>query len=238
MSPTLMLSQLVTPLLYIFVAGFMYSGIIKGIEINGVTVNYVLYLAPGVVVSQFMLGASYAGSMLWFDKRCGMFEQILAGPFTKAQYIGSKLLSVTLQGVANALIVFLIAVPVLVGASYSVSGIPLVLSSLVLGSVFFGSLILAVSTRVKSDQSLNIVFNSAIPPLMFISSVFYPLDTAPPALRAVALANPLTYSVDMMRAGLLGIETGYLPYEVAVLVTETVCMLLIAMLAFRRVRVS
>jgi ABC-2 type transport system permease protein len=232
-----MLSQLVSPLLYIFVAGFMYGGIIKGIEVNGATVNYVLYLAPGVVVSQFMLGASYAGSMLWFDKRFGMFEQILAGPFTRAQYIGSKLLSVTLQGVVNALLVFIIAVPVLAGASYSVSGIPMVLSSLVLGSVLFGSLILTLSTLVKSDQNLNILFNSAIPPLMFLSSVFYPLNTAPPALRVLALANPLTYSVDMMRAGLLGIKTGYLPYEVIALVTETVCMLFIAILAFRRVRV-
>lgn len=237
LSPTLMLSQLVTPLIYIFVAGFMYGGIITGIEVNGVNVNYVLYLAPGVVVSQFMLGASYAGSMLWFDKRVGMFEQILAGPFTRAQYITSKILSVTVQGVANALLVFVIALPVLTGASFSIFGVPLVIGALVLGSVFFGSLILTLSTFVKSDQSLNILFNTAIPPLMFLSSVFYPLSAAPSVLRTIALLNPLTYSVDMVRAGLLGLAPSYLPFEIAALVLEALAMLSVALIAFRRVPV-
>ncbi len=238
MSPYLMLSQLVSPLVYIFVAGFMYSGIVKGIEINGVTVSYVLFLAPGIVVSQFMLGATYAGSMVWFDKRAGMLEQILAGPFSRAQYVTSKILSVMLQGVANALLVFLIALPVLVGASLSASGLPLVLGSLILGSLFFGSLMLAISTRIKSDQSLNMMFNTVFAPLMFLSSVFYPLDVAPPVLRIIALCNPLTYAVDMIRAGLLGVTTSYLPYEIVVLSAESVSMLLVAVHAFRRVKVD
>jgi ABC-2 type transport system permease protein len=237
MSPYLVLSQLVSPLVYIFIAGFMYSGIVKGIEIDGVTVSYVLFLAPGIVVSQFMLGASYAGSMVWFDKRMGMLEQILAGPFSRAQYVTSKLLSVTMQGVANALLVFLIALPVLAGASLSPSGLPLVLGSLILGSLFFGSLMLAISTRIKSDQSLNMMFNTVFAPLMFLSSVFYPLDVAPPVLRILALCNPLTYSVDMIRAGLLGISTSYLPYEIVVLSAESIGMLLVAVHAFRGVKV-
>jgi ABC-2 type transport system permease protein len=237
MSPYLVLSQLISPLIYIFVAGFMYGGIVKGVEVSGVTVSYVLFLAPGVVVSQFMLGATYAGSMVWFDKRAGMLEQILAGPFSRAQYVTSKILSVMVQGVANALLVFLIALPVLVGASLSASGLPLVLGSLVLGSLFFGSLMLAISTRIKSDQSLNVIFNTVFAPLMFLSSVFYPLDAAPSILRAIALCNPLTYSVDMIRAGLLGATTSYLPYEIVVLSAESVGMLLVAVHAFRRVKV-
>jgi ABC-type polysaccharide/polyol phosphate export permease len=72
---------------------------------------------------------------------------------------------------------------------------------------------------------------------MFLSSVFYPLDAAPPVLRIIALCNPLTYSVDMIRTGLLGITTSYLPYEVLVLSTESICMLLVAVHAFRRVKV-
>jgi ABC-type polysaccharide/polyol phosphate export permease len=75
------------------------------------------------------------------------------------------------------------------------------------GSLLFGSLSIIVSTAVKTDEVLNVVFNIIMPPLLFLSSVFYSLENVPALIRALALANPLTYAADMFRAGLLGLQT-------------------------------
>jgi len=170
--------QLITPLFYIFVAGFAYASVI-GPKMPGTDVSYVLYLAPGVVVMQIMFAASMAGAMLWLDKRLAMFAQIVVGPFSRWQYILSKLVSIMLQGMLNAFIVFLIASPVLVGLSVSFEGVLYIVSSLILGSLFFGSLTLAISVYIKSNEAFNAILNVLFTPLMFLSSVFYSLQGAP-----------------------------------------------------------
>ena len=39
---------------------------------------------------------------------------------------------------------------------------------------------------------------------LFASSMFYPLDPLPAPFRAVALANPITWHVDVMRFATIG----------------------------------
>jgi hypothetical protein len=89
------------PIVYIFIMGLTFANIIRGVTIGGARVSYVQYLAIGVVFGQLMLSASYAGAMVFFDKKMGMFEQILAGPFRRWEYFLSKILSVILQGLSD-----------------------------------------------------------------------------------------------------------------------------------------
>ena len=237
MSPLFLASMLVSPLIYIFVLGFAFGGAIPNAVAGGISMSYILFLAPGIIVSQFLTGGIYAGASIWFDKRFGMFEQILVGPFTKTQYITSKILSVALQGLAMAFIVLLLTSPLLSGLSVSVLGILYIVAAWMFGSLLFGSLSIIVSTVVKTDEVLNVVFNIIMPPLLFLSSVFYPLENVPALIRALALANPLTYAADMFRAGLLGLQTSYLGYEVLLLVVESVSMFLFAVKRFKGIKI-
>jgi len=72
---------------------------------------------------------------------------------------------------------------------------------------------------------------------LFLSSIFYPLETVPIPIRALGLANPLTYAADAFRAGLLGIQTSNLPYEILLLTIESLSMFLIAVKVFKRIRI-
>ena len=53
------------------------------------------------------------GTQLWYDRKNGMFEQFLMGPFSRAQYIFSIILATLIIGIAGSLIVFVIALPIL-----------------------------------------------------------------------------------------------------------------------------
>lgn len=213
----LLASQLVMPIVYIFVLGLTFNRMIGNIDIGGVTISYAQFLAVGVVLSQLMLSASYAGSMVFFDKRMGMFEQILAGPFKRYEYFSSKILSVILQGLFGSFLVILVALPLLIGLRLTAIAILYILFSLVFASLFFGSLSLMISAYVKTDQTLNIVFNSILPPLTFISSIFYPLEAMPDPLRAISLGNPLTYAADIARFGLFEVQSTTFPYALFLL---------------------
>lgn len=228
--------QLVTPLFYIFVAGFAYAAVIPTMSIGNREVNYVLFLAPGIIVMQIMFAATLAGAMLWIDKRLAMFAQILMGPFSRWQYILSKVVSIMLQGLLNAFLVFLIASPLLVGLSVSPMGLVYIAGSLILGSLFFGSLTLAISVFIKSNESFNAILNVMFTPLMFLSSVYYPLENAPLAIQTISLVNPLTYSADMLRAGLLGVYVPLLPVEIIALIAVSLAAFIAATIAFRRVK--
>ncbi|MFQ6068735.1 MAG: ABC transporter permease [Candidatus Bathyarchaeia archaeon] len=228
--------QLVSPLFYIFVAGFAYGAVIPKINVGGKEVSYVLFLAPGIIVMQIMFAASIAGAMLWVDKRLAMFAQILMGPFSRWQYILSKVVSIMLQGLFNAFLVFLIASPLLAGLNVSPLGVAYIAGSLILGSLFFGSLTLAISVFIKSNEAFNAVLNVMFTPLMFLSSVYYPLENAPLIIQALSIANPLTYAADMLRAGLLEVYVPLLPLEIIALAFESLIVFAAATIAFRRVK--
>ena len=132
----LLVSQLVMPIVYIFVLGLTFSKVIGNITISGTTISYVQFLAVGVVFGQLMLSASYAGAMVFFDKRMGMFEQILAGPFKRYEYFASKILSVLVQGLFGSFLVLIIASPLLIGLTPSPIGILYIFYALVFASLF------------------------------------------------------------------------------------------------------
>jgi ABC-2 type transport system permease protein len=236
MSPLFLVSMLVSPLVYIFVLGFAFTGAIPNLTISGLSVSYVLFLASGIIVSQFLTGGVYAGASIWFDKRFGMFEQILVWPFTRTQYITSKILSVAVQGLLMAFLVLLFASPLLSITTVTPVGILYMMAAWMLGSLLFGSLSMIISTAVRTDESLNVVFNIITPPLLFLSSIFYPLGAAPTPIRTLALANPLTYAADTFRAGLLGIQSSYLPIEILLLVVESAGAFLLAVKSFQRIK--
>ncbi len=169
--------QLISPLMYIFVVGFIYSSIIEEVEINGgKEISYTAFLASGIIVMQIMFSSMSAGVMFWADKRYGMFEQILTCPFERSEYILSKILSAMFQGVISGLVVLIISSPILVGAGLEISvlGTLYVIFGFVFGAFFFGALTLTISVLVKSNETFNILLVSCLCLLSLFPPFFTP----------------------------------------------------------------
>ncbi len=230
--------ELIFPLFFIFVQGFALGGIVPPFEVGSVTISYPLFLAAGAVTLTVINGGTNAGTQLWFDRKNGMFEQILMGPFTRAQYILSIILATLIIGVAGSLLVFLFAFPVLgAGASFTIEGGALVALALFLGTVFFGAFAISLSVALRSSETFQIVSTFAFFVFLFTSSVFFPASRAPPIIAAVSFLNPLTYTTDIFRAGLFNASTPFVLLELGVLGLEAIVMFSIAVVVFRRIRV-
>ena len=231
--------ELIFPLFFIFVEGFGVGGIVPPFDLgNGRIVSYPLYLAAGAVTLTVINGGTNAGTQLWYDRKNGMFEQILMGPFNRAQYILSIILATLIIGIAGSLIVFVFAFPVLgPGLQVTLGGALLVGVALFLGTVFFGGFAIALSVALRSSETFQIVSTFVFFVFLFTSTVFYPANKAPPPIQAVSLLNPLTYATDVFRAGLFDASTPFVGVELFVLAVEAAAIFAVAVVAFRRIRV-
>ena len=231
--------ELMFPLFFIFVQGYGFGGIVPDLHLgNGKAISYPLYLAAGAVTLTVINGGTNAGTQLWYDRKNGMFEQILVGPFNRAQYILSIILATLIIGIAGSLLVFLLALPVLgYSLALNLNGVLLVASALFLGTVFYGAVAIALSVALRSSETFQIVSTFVFFVFLFTSSVFFPSGTAPEPIRTISLLNPLTYTTDAFRAGLFDAWTPTVGLELPVLGAEAAVMFVVAVLAFRRIRV-
>ncbi len=228
---------LVFPAFFIFVMGFAFTGIIPDFMVGGAKLSYPVFLASGAVTFTVINSGMTVGVIIWFDRKYGMYEQILMGPFRRYEYLASIILATILVSLLSAGLAFLIALPVLIQGGLTFQGFLYAGLVLIVGSVLFGSIAIILSVRLRSSESFQ-VFNSFIFfIILFTSSVFYPTEYAPQPIHIISLVNPLTYLADIFRAGLLGLADPMLFLKISVLAGESLILLILAVLMFNRIRV-
>ena len=231
MPVSILVSTLLLPILIFLVMGFSYTELIPPFIISGKEISYIAFLAAGVIAMTAVESSMASGSSFWIDRAYGLMDQILVGPFTKTDYLLSKVITSMLIGLASAGVIALMTVPVL--PSISMAGFLIVLAAVVVGSLLFGIFAIILSSYVKSEGSFNAIINLLFIILMFTSSTFYPLDLVPETFRIIFLANPLTYVADIIRFGLFKASTATLLLEGTILVSELIVLLLALRLKFK-----
>jgi len=201
--------------------------------------TYLHFLTPGIMAFQSVMAGTVGGSMLWADRRWGMLAQILSGPFTRLEYLLGILLTSLLFGLGGAAVMLGLAYALLGSIPTAPLALGVMFASIIVGSLFFGGLMLYVSALVKSNTAYNSVQILLIFVVNFASTVFYPLSSGlPVALKGMFNANPLTYVADAVRGAYLGDLTVQDGLQMLVLVAEAVVILFLATRAYLRSDVS
>ncbi len=219
LNPGFLLWQVIFPLIYIFVAGFAYTSLIDKVTFETKEITYPVFLATGMIGFNIMNSTLVSGIIIWNDKRYGMFEQIMSGPFTRANYILSNIFTIGIIGLVSAFLIALVGFPVFFQSiEFSFITIPLIIFAAITGSVLFGSIASIISTRIKSSESFNVTINTVFLFFAFVSTAFYPAAGAPEPLATAFYINPLTYLVVVIRAGFFGTFNDFILIEMIVLV--------------------
>ena len=218
LNPGFLIWQVIFPLVYVFVAGFAYAPLISGVSLGAKDLDYPAFLASGMIGFNIMNSTLISGLIIWNDRRHGMFEQILSGPFTRGQYILSNICTIGIIGLVSASLIAAVGYPVFFDSvEFSAITIPVIVFGAVTGSVLFGSLASIISTRLRSSEGFNVIINTVFLFFAFVSTAFYPVEGVPEPLRSAFYLNPLTYLVDSIRAGIFGTVTDLVMLEMAVL---------------------
>ncbi|MFZ0699978.1 MAG: ABC transporter permease [Thermoplasmata archaeon] len=224
------------PAMYLVFFGFGFASLEST---SGGGASYLSFLTPGLMAFQAVMAGTVGGGMLWADRRWGMLAQLLVGPFTRLQYLLGIMLTAVAFGLAGALVMLGIAYLLLGTLPVTLVGIGVILAIITVGSIFFGSLMLLIAAKVKSNTTYNSIQILVIFLVNFASTVFYPYSSGlPAAIRVLFAVNPLTYIADAARAGYFGTYTATVGYEVLALCAETAVVLVLAVRAYMRSDVS
>ena len=228
-NPGFLLWQVLFPLIYIFVAGFAYTSLIDAVQFGNRELSYPAFLATGMIGFNIMNSTLISGIIIWNDRRNGMFEQILSGPFTRVHYILSNVVTIGIVGLVSAVLIAFIAYPVFSESSeFSLLTIPIIVFASVTGSLLFGSIASIIATRLKSSEGFNVILNTVFLFFAFVSTAFYPASGAPEPLATAFYLNPLTYLVDVIRAGIFGSFTNFVIMEMLILIVLATSLFIVA----------
>jgi ABC-2 type transport system permease protein len=191
-NPTAAFFSFVLPLLFLVLFGAIFSGDQKTLDV----------IVPGILGLSVMSTTFNALAMnLTFLREEGVLKRIHGTPMPPVSY----LVGLVMNAVSNAFVQVVIVV--------------------IAGRLFFGigwpkdwlELVIFAAAGVACLAALGVAFSHVIPnfdaapaytnivflPVIFISGVFYDVDTAPQFLRDIAEILPLTHIIDGLSAALV-----------------------------------
>lgn len=223
--------DIVYPLGYLLVFGV---GMNDALGFSGLATDYHAFFLAGVLG---MAGFGIASNTAWsffMDRDNGIFYEMLTYPMSRAEYLVGKVLFNIVIAVLQAAVTVLLAAAVL-GVALRPEGFPLLVAAVVVGTAgwFFFYAIFAL--YIKRNDAFNTVTSIFYFVFLFASSMFYPIEPLPAAFRAVALANPITWHVDVMRFATIGAgDPRQIALEAAGFVLFTILSFVSALVVLRR----
>ena len=191
----MLISQLLTPLLYFIFIVTALSETIGNITINDVLIPYNEYALVGILTMSMMGQMSRVIYRMTVDRRYGFFALKMQAGIKPFFYI---LLGYATQAIIFYLIILAFHLHFTLFPFICMWGIGLI-------SLFFWiSLGTVITMFIKTYQMRDMVLTFLIMPLSFSAPSFYVLHDAPSFIQILALINPLTYQLNAMRAAAFG----------------------------------
>jgi len=165
--------------------------------------NFLDFLAPGIVGMTLLFSATISGASVIWDKEFGFLKEVLVAPVNRFSIILGRSLGGMTTAIIQALII--VAIAMAMGVKIvSVSGFFLAIVFMILTCATFTGFGLILATRLGDTEGFMSIMNLVIMPIFFLSGAFFPLDAMPAGIKYIMYINPLTYGVDGLRGALVG----------------------------------
>jgi len=223
---TELITRAVQPALWLLVFGEVFTQV-RAIPTGNL--RYIDFMAPGILAQSVLFIAIFYGIAIIWERDLGIIHKLLVSPTPRSALVLGKALSAGVRGLAQAVIVYILALLLGVQLNWHPLALLGVLVIVVLGSALFSTFSLIIACLVKTRERFMGVGQILTMPLFFASNAIYPVAIMPGWLRVVAHVNPLTYEVDALRTLMLSSGTSEfgLPLDFVVLFAITGVLVLI-----------
>ena len=198
--PTLAVFATVQPVLLVLLFTYAFGGAVHAPGVR----HYIDYLLPGLFVLAIGFGASQTGVAIAEDLSSGMLDRFRSLPIAGSAVLVGRMIA---DAARNLFVVALmIGIAALLGFRFH-AGAPAALAAVglavAIGLTFsWVNLLLGLAVRDPESAGLAGLFPVII--LVFTSSTLVPVTTMPGWLQAFAAHQPITATVDALRALCLG----------------------------------
>ena len=159
--------------------------------------GYLEYFFPGTLALIVLFTSIFSSVSIIEDRHEGFLQGVLAAPVSRIDIVSGKLLgAATLASLQAA--IFLLAAPLVVSGLTPAAFLQ-ALGVLVLLSVALAGLGFIVAWQFDSIQGFHAIMNLGLVPMWILSGAAFPATGAAPWVRALMVANPLTYGVAAIR---------------------------------------
>ncbi|MEK6818884.1 MAG: ABC transporter permease [Nanoarchaeota archaeon] len=224
--------SLAQPVLFLVALGFGLGPVFQQAGAG----NYFQFLAPGIIGMSILFTAMFSGMEVIWDRQLGFLKETLVSPSSRLSIFMGR----TLGGASVALIqgVILFIITLLIGfRPTSFAYLPFFFVFMFLLAFVFTALGTAFASKVQDMQAFPLIMNFIIMPVFFLSGAVFPIDSAPAAIKLIALFNPMSYAVDGLRLSLGGVSHFGIGLDLIVLCISAVVVLLVGSYFFSKIEV-
>ena len=203
------LAPISEPIIYLLAFGFGLSPLIKTVNVAGSEVEYIRFLAPGMIAVAVLFQSFFEGAYGTFIRIT--FQQTwaaqLATPLIFPEiFIGDWLWAATkgfIAGIATGLIA-------VIWGAVSLHTLLTQLPFVLLGCLLFSALGLTTAGWVRTVDQINLPVFLFVVPMFTLCGTYFPRDVLPQPLQMVSRALPLSPLIDLLRSH-LGDNTAIFP---------------------------
>jgi ABC-2 type transport system permease protein len=231
---TELLTRAVQPALWLLIFGEVLAHI-RAIPTGNLP--YIDFMAPGILAQSVLFIAIFYGIAIIWERDLGIVHKFLATPTPRSALVLGKALSAGERGLAQAVIVYVLALALGVRLNWNVISLLTVVVVIILGSALFSTFSLIIACLVKTRERFMGIGQILTMPLFFASNAIYPISIMPGWLQAISQVNPLTYETDALRALMLsnGPTVYGVPFDLLFLLAATAINVAIAAKLYPRV---
>ncbi|HSL20832.1 MAG TPA: ABC transporter permease [Vicinamibacterales bacterium] len=159
--------------------------------------SYLEFFFPGTLALIVLFTAIFSTISVIEDRQAGFMQGVLVAPVPRSAIVLGKVLGGTTLSLLQAAL-FLLLAP-LVGIRISWPAVIELVAVLALLGFALTALGFLLAWWLNTTQGFHAVMNLLLVPMWILSGALFPADGAAPWVRALMLANPLTYGVTSLR---------------------------------------
>jgi len=237
-SPSRIIGSIINPLIWIVFFGLGWAKAFNNpfmkILLGGL--DYLTFLAPGVIAMSVFTGSFLSGISVIFDKQFGFLKEILVAPASRSAAMLGRILGDSLTAMVQAALIALVMVPFM--SRVSVAGTLVALLYAYLVAIGFSSMGVALASRMRSHEGFQLIMSFLILPVLFLSGAFYPVSLMPSWMKILAYLDPLTYGVDAIRYWMTGVSWLNPGIDLGALLALDLALIGVASILFERMTIE
>jgi lipooligosaccharide transport system permease protein len=223
------LGNIADPLITLVAFGYGLGRLLNDVE----GVPYIVFLAAGSVCMSTAMAASFESLYSAYSRMQVQqtWASIMNAPVDLDDVLVAEWLWAATKGLFSGLAITAVILALGLSREPTLLALPLVV---MLTGLAFSGIGLCFNALARGYDFFTYYFTLVITPMVFLSGVYYPRDTLPDWLAAIASALPLAAAVDLARPLVLGQWPAQAAWRISLLLAFALISFWIALVLTRR----
>lgn len=209
-SPRIFIENIANPLFTLFIFGSVLGNTISKIN----DISYLNYFVIGAINISLVSNALVASTRMFMDKYVGLYEEMLTYPVHRGGILLGKLIFNALLSLVQSSIMMFFVQMITKKNNLSPIRILGLILLIIAGSSAWFYILMIFAMKLKTQDHFNTMYFLVMTPIIYTSSIYYPIDKMSTLLRTISEMNPLTWLTDIGRLIYLDIPSTFIEYKI------------------------